>query len=165
MIGDEAQCLSAWMQVEPSAEIAGRLAELAAATGSRFVDAMAVHARALLDSDPVSLTAASERFAEMSVWRLAADAAAAAADIHDRRHDVRAAQLGVAPGGELRGALRGDALLRHAGPRWPRPAHQARARGRHARRRRPLDQGDRRVALPRRGLSRTISTALTSSSA
>jgi DNA-binding CsgD family transcriptional regulator len=92
MTAYEAQCLESWLRVEPSEAIAGRLAELAAATDSRLVGALAVYARALVDEDPVSLLAVSERFAEMSAWNLAAYAAAAAAEIHDRRHDVRAAK-------------------------------------------------------------------------
>jgi DNA-binding NarL/FixJ family response regulator len=91
MIVEEAQCLGALARVEPSAETAERLAELAATTESRLVDAIATQARARLDSDAAALVGVSERFAEMSVWRLATEAAAAAADLHDRRHDVRAA--------------------------------------------------------------------------
>jgi DNA-binding NarL/FixJ family response regulator len=92
MIGDEAQGLEAWLRVEPSGEIADRLAELTALTDSKLVGALAQHARAIVASDPESLLGASERFAEMSAWWLAAEAAAEAASILDRRHEARAAK-------------------------------------------------------------------------
>jgi DNA-binding CsgD family transcriptional regulator len=92
MIGDEAQCLEAWLRVAPSAEIAERLTDLTGLTDSKLVGALADHARAVVASDPDALLAVSERFAEMSAWRLAAEAAAGAAGIFDRRHESRAAK-------------------------------------------------------------------------
>ncbi len=91
MIGDEVQALEAWLRVEPCVEVAERLGELAALTDSKLDAALAELARAVVAADPDSLLEVSERFAEMSAWWLAAEAAAGAAEILDRRHDARAA--------------------------------------------------------------------------
>ncbi len=91
---DEAQILDAWVRVEPSTALAERLAELATMTDSQLVAVQAAHARALAVSDPDGLLEAAERFAAMTVWRMASEAAEAAARLLDRRHrdrDARAA--------------------------------------------------------------------------
>jgi DNA-binding CsgD family transcriptional regulator len=69
-------------------------------TDSDFVKVTAEHARALVDGDADALLAAAERFAAMTAWWMASEAAAAAARILDRRHQVRAtkAALRVASG-------------------------------------------------------------------
>jgi DNA-binding CsgD family transcriptional regulator len=89
MIVEEAQALDAWLRIAPSSLLAERLAELAKLTDSQLVGAMAGHARALVGEDPESLLDASERFADLTSWALAAEAALAAARIFDRRHQAR----------------------------------------------------------------------------
>ncbi len=91
MVGDEVQGLQAWVRVEPSAEAAARLAELADMTDSPLVRAIADHARAVTTSDADLLRDVSERFAAMSAWWFAAEAAAAAAVVLERRHQARPA--------------------------------------------------------------------------
>jgi DNA-binding NarL/FixJ family response regulator len=92
MVSDEAQCLEAWVRVAPSVEVADRLAELTRMTDSNLVGALAEHARGMVASDPATLLGASARFAEMSAWWLASEAAVAAADILARRNEPKAAK-------------------------------------------------------------------------
>ena len=91
MVGDEVQGLQAWVRVDPSAEAAARLAELADMTDSPLVRAIADHARAVTTSDADLLRDVSERFAAMAAWWFAAEAAAAAAVVLERRHQARPA--------------------------------------------------------------------------
>jgi DNA-binding CsgD family transcriptional regulator/tetratricopeptide (TPR) repeat protein len=90
MVVEEAQALDAWVRIAPASDLAERLAELARMTDSRFVSVLADHARALVHADPDSLVDVSERFGDMTAWRMAAEAADAAARIFDRRHQARA---------------------------------------------------------------------------
>jgi DNA-binding CsgD family transcriptional regulator len=92
IIEDEAQALDAWLRLDPAAILAERLAELAKMTDSKLVEVLADHAHALVNADAPGLLDAGERFAVLTAWRMAADAAAAAARIFDRRHQTRAAQ-------------------------------------------------------------------------
>jgi DNA-binding CsgD family transcriptional regulator len=92
IVDDEAQALDAWLRLSPAPALAARLAELASRTDSKLVAVLADHARALVGADAQSLLDASQRFAGLSAWRMAADAAAAAARFFDRRHQTRAAQ-------------------------------------------------------------------------
>jgi DNA-binding CsgD family transcriptional regulator len=91
MISAEVQALEGWLRLEPSAELAERLGELAALTDNKLVAALAEYARALVAAEPASLLEVSERFGEMSAWRLAAEAASGAAQVLDRRQDARGA--------------------------------------------------------------------------
>jgi DNA-binding CsgD family transcriptional regulator len=91
MVLDEAIALDAWVRIDPSDEIADRLAELAEMTDSRFTAALAEHARALVDGQAEALLELGERFAGMSAWWHAAEAASAAAWCLDRQHQDRAA--------------------------------------------------------------------------
>jgi DNA-binding CsgD family transcriptional regulator len=68
------------------------LAELVPLTDSRLVGVMADHARALVASDPGLLLSASDRFGAMTAWWMAAESAAAAARIFERRGQTRAAK-------------------------------------------------------------------------
>jgi DNA-binding CsgD family transcriptional regulator len=91
MISDEVLALEALLRLEPSGDVAKRLGHLAGLTDSKLDAALAEYARALVASDTGALLKVGERFAEMSAWRLAAEAAAGAAELLDRRHDDRAA--------------------------------------------------------------------------
>jgi DNA-binding CsgD family transcriptional regulator/tetratricopeptide (TPR) repeat protein len=92
MVDDEAQALDAWVRLAPLPAQAKRLAELATMTDSKLVALFAEHACALVDADAPSLLDVSERFAALTAWGMATEAAAAAARTLDRRHKVRAAQ-------------------------------------------------------------------------
>jgi len=91
MIVDEAQILDAWLRMAPSSALAERLAALAAATDSQLVSVLADHAQAMVAADAEALLAASERFARLTAWRMAAEAADEAAREFDRRNQARAA--------------------------------------------------------------------------
>ena len=91
MIVDEAHILDAWLRMAPSSALAERLATLAASTDSQLVSVLADHARAIVAADAEALLAASERFARMTAWRMAAEAADEAARVFDRRNQARAA--------------------------------------------------------------------------
>jgi DNA-binding NarL/FixJ family response regulator len=91
MIVDEAQAMDAWLRVAPSSALAERLAELAGLTDSTLVAVLADHARALVEADPECLLDVSRRFAAMTAWWMATEAAAAAARIFEQRHQARAA--------------------------------------------------------------------------
>jgi len=92
MILDEATVLDAWMRIAPSKAVAARLAELAALTDSEFVAVLSDHARALVDRNADALLATSERFAAMTAWWMAAEAAAEAARLFDRRRQSRSSK-------------------------------------------------------------------------
>jgi ATP/maltotriose-dependent transcriptional regulator MalT len=92
MVGDQALALDTWLRLEPSPEPAERLAGLAAESDSELVAALAAHARAVIDRHPDGLLAAGERFAAMTAWWLAAEAAAGAARVLAQRHQDRAAR-------------------------------------------------------------------------
>ncbi|MGD0084273.1 MAG: LuxR C-terminal-related transcriptional regulator [Acidimicrobiales bacterium] len=100
MVIDEAWALDAWIRLQPSATAADRLAELVPRTDSELVRCLADHARALADGEPEALLAVAERFAAMTAWWLASEAATAAARILDKRHQSRGtkAALRVASG-------------------------------------------------------------------
>jgi DNA-binding CsgD family transcriptional regulator/tetratricopeptide (TPR) repeat protein len=88
MVVDEACLIDAWLRIEPSAPLAERLSELAGETDSEFVAALAAHGRAFVDRDPGALVAVAERFAAQTAWATAAEAAATAARLYDRRNEV-----------------------------------------------------------------------------
>jgi DNA-binding CsgD family transcriptional regulator len=113
MTGDEAQCLEALLRLKPSAEVAVRLAEIAASADSPLVDALAAQAHAVLAADPESLLVVSGRFAGMSAWWWAAQAASAATDILDRRGQARATAAAARTAAGL--------AEKCEGPRVPRP--------------------------------------------
>jgi len=92
LVIEEANALDAWVRIEPSSVLAERLGELATLTDSKLVGVGADHARALVAGDPEGLLEASEGFAGMTAWWMAAEAAAAAARILDRRNQTRAAK-------------------------------------------------------------------------
>jgi DNA-binding CsgD family transcriptional regulator/tetratricopeptide (TPR) repeat protein len=92
MIVEEAQALDAWVRVAPTSDLAERLSGLAGMTDSRFVKVLADQAGALVHADPHSLLDVSERFAEMTAWWMAAEAAGAAGRIFEGRHQARAAK-------------------------------------------------------------------------
>jgi DNA-binding NarL/FixJ family response regulator len=87
---DEANVLDAWQRIEASDAIADRLAELADMTDSRRTKAIADNARALVAGNAEVLLDAGARFAEMSAWWHAAEAAGAAARCLERQHRSRA---------------------------------------------------------------------------
>ena len=91
IVVDEAHILDAWLRLAPSSALAGRLTELAAMTDSQMVSVLADHARALVAADPEALLAAGERFAGMTAWWMAAEAASEAARLFERRNQARAA--------------------------------------------------------------------------
>jgi DNA-binding CsgD family transcriptional regulator len=92
IVDDEAQALDAWLRLAPSPTLAERLTELKVVTDSKLVGVLADHARALVAADAQSLLDTADRFASLTAWQLAADAAAAAAGLFERRHQSRAAQ-------------------------------------------------------------------------
>jgi DNA-binding CsgD family transcriptional regulator len=92
LVVEEAYALDARVRIEPTATAVGRLEALPSDTDSDLVAALAAHARARLDADVDALLAVSERFAGMAAWGRATEAAAAAAEILDRRGDGRAAK-------------------------------------------------------------------------
>jgi DNA-binding NarL/FixJ family response regulator len=91
MVRDEVQALDAWVRLAPSAALVDRLAELVDETDSPFAAVVAEHARALVTEDPDALSAAGKRFAEMTAWWLAAEAATSAARLFEQRGQRRAA--------------------------------------------------------------------------
>jgi DNA-binding CsgD family transcriptional regulator len=95
IVDDEAQALDACLRLAPSPSLAQRLAELAAMTDSKLVGVLANHAHAVVAADARSLLDSGERFAALTAWRMAADAAVAAAHISERRHQTRAAQAAM----------------------------------------------------------------------
>jgi DNA-binding CsgD family transcriptional regulator len=95
MVLDEAYALDAWIRIEPSNALADRLAELVLLTDSDFVAALAEHAGALVRGDPEALLATAQRFAAMTAWWMASEAATAAARILERRHQVRATKAAL----------------------------------------------------------------------
>jgi DNA-binding NarL/FixJ family response regulator len=92
---DEAYALDACIRCRPSEPDAVRLTELESTVDSRLVSALARRARALVDGDPEELLESSGEFAAMTVWWEAADSAAEAARILERRHHERAARAAV----------------------------------------------------------------------
>jgi DNA-binding CsgD family transcriptional regulator len=110
IVDEEALAIDAWLRLAPAPALAGRLAELATVTDSRMVGVLADHARALVAADPQSLVETSERFAAMTAWRMAADAATAAARLFERRRQTRSAQAAV------RAAARFEAQCEGVGP-------------------------------------------------
>jgi DNA-binding CsgD family transcriptional regulator len=95
IVDDEAQAVDAWLRIAPAPSLAQRLAELATMTDSQLVGVLADHAQALVAADPQSLLEIGERFAAMTAWRMAADAATTAARLFERRHQSRDAQAAV----------------------------------------------------------------------
>jgi DNA-binding CsgD family transcriptional regulator len=92
IVDDEAQAIHACLRLAPAPYLAQRLADLATMTDSKLVGVLAEHARALVAADAQSLLDTCERFAAMTAWRIAADAAATAASLFVRRHQSRGAQ-------------------------------------------------------------------------
>ena len=91
IVVDEAYILDAWLRIAPSSALAERLATLAASTDSQLVAVLADHAQAMVAADAEALLVAGERFARMTAWRMAAEAADEAARVFDRRNQARAA--------------------------------------------------------------------------
>lgn len=92
MVVEEANALDALMRMAPSESIVERLEELVGVTDSPLVEAMAGQARATLEGDGNGLLAIGERYAEMTAWGLATEAAASAASMFERRGDGRASK-------------------------------------------------------------------------
>jgi DNA-binding NarL/FixJ family response regulator len=92
MVIDEAYALDALVRLSPAGSTADRLAELATLTDSEIVAVTAAHARALVAADAGGLLRAAERFAEMTAWWMAAEAAAAAGRVFEKGGDSRAAK-------------------------------------------------------------------------
>jgi DNA-binding NarL/FixJ family response regulator len=119
MIIDEAYLLDVWLRMAPSSALAERLAQLAAVTDSKLVAVLADHARALVAADPEGLLAASERFAGMTAWWMAAEAATEAARLFDRQHRARAATAAVRTAARCYDRCEGRRPLAVEGPGGP----------------------------------------------
>jgi DNA-binding NarL/FixJ family response regulator len=104
---DEAYALDACVRCAPSEADAARLTELAASADSPLVETLALRARALVQDDPEALLEASRAFAALTMWWQAADSAAEAARILDRRHQGRAARAAARLSGEQAGNCEG----------------------------------------------------------
>jgi DNA-binding CsgD family transcriptional regulator len=76
-------------------------------TDSRLVHAITSFARAVIDAEPDALLEVSQRFAEMTTWSLAIDAAEAAEQLLAERGENRAAQAVTRTISELRGHCEG----------------------------------------------------------
>jgi DNA-binding CsgD family transcriptional regulator len=92
LLVEEAFLLDALIRLERSREAADRLGEIARRTDSEIVGALAVFGTALVDDQPDDLLTAAGRFAGVSAWWYAAEAAAGAALILGREGEQRAAQ-------------------------------------------------------------------------
>lgn len=119
MIFEEAQIVSSWFAMAPSAELADRLADLAGRTDSELVGALAARAQAQVADDPEGLLAASEQLVEMGAGWLAAEAAASAALAFERQHKNRAATAAATTAARLADRCEGatSALLASLGDR------------------------------------------------
>ena len=92
MVVDEALAVDAWLRLEPSGSAGDRLAVLATRTDSALVATLARHGDALRHRDPEALLFVGDEFASMAAWKLAAEAAAAAAETLASRHQERSAK-------------------------------------------------------------------------
>jgi DNA-binding NarL/FixJ family response regulator len=92
MTVEEATALDLRQRLAPSAAVTKRLQELAGEVDSRLVATLALHAEGLSNRDPRLLRTACDEFAEVGAVFFASEAAAAAASVHQRRHETRAAQ-------------------------------------------------------------------------
>jgi DNA-binding NarL/FixJ family response regulator len=92
MAVDEALALDLRIRLEPTRAAADRLRGLTERTDSGLVAELADHARALIRHDPAGLLSVAGDLASRSAWLMAAEAAAAAAEIHRSHHQDRAAQ-------------------------------------------------------------------------
>jgi DNA-binding CsgD family transcriptional regulator len=119
ILDDEAQAIDAWVRIAPAPSLAQRLAELATMTDSKLVSVLADHARALVAADPQSLLDTSERFAAMTAWRMAADAATTAARLFERRHQSRAVQAATHAAARFEAQCEGIRPPVAAGPAGP----------------------------------------------
>jgi DNA-binding NarL/FixJ family response regulator len=88
---EESMLLHRMMRISRPPAAAERLQEVAEVTDSAFVGLLAENAAALVSNDPAALTNLSQRLAACSARFMAAEAAAAAAAIYERRHESRAA--------------------------------------------------------------------------
>ena len=75
IVADEAAALDECIRLAPDPETVARLEQLAGLTDSPLVEAMAQHARAVLAADPDALLEVAARFADMSCWWRASEAA------------------------------------------------------------------------------------------
>lgn len=91
MVCDEAMALDECLRLEPDAGAAERLVLVAQATDSPLVGAMADYARSALAKDPQVLLAIADRFADLSSWWRASEAAAVASRMLAERGDKRGA--------------------------------------------------------------------------
>jgi DNA-binding CsgD family transcriptional regulator len=89
---EEAFLVHAEVRIAPARGAVERLEELADLTDSNLVALLARHADGLRRSDPEALLATSEGLAGCSARFAAAEAAAAAAEIYERRHLARPAR-------------------------------------------------------------------------
>jgi DNA-binding CsgD family transcriptional regulator len=91
MVIDEAYILDVWSRLAPSKALAERLTELTTLTDSELVEVIAENAHALVNRDPGTLLAVSDRYAAMHVWWNAAEAAAMAATFLQKKGQTREA--------------------------------------------------------------------------
>ena len=89
MAGDEALAIEAFLRLAPSRGLVDRLEVLAGEIDGRLVKALADYGHALLTDDADGLLELSERFADMGLWRLAVDAAAASKAGYGRQRKWR----------------------------------------------------------------------------
>jgi DNA-binding CsgD family transcriptional regulator len=94
--GSQAWLLHHLVRLGGAAAVAPRLAALATVCEGALVPAYAAHARAAAEHDGPALDHVSERFAELGLLLVAAEAANAAADAHRRSQDQRAANASLA---------------------------------------------------------------------
>jgi DNA-binding CsgD family transcriptional regulator len=107
MLVDEAIALDACVRLSAREADAVRLTELASSTDSELVSALAAYANAVVAADPGGMLDTSERFAGMTAWWAAADAADAAARILERRHLTRRARAAARVAADCAGRCEG----------------------------------------------------------
>ena len=89
----EAMALHAALRLGREADVVGRLRDLARRVDSPLVDVVATHAEATAQQAGDGLDVVSARFEELGALMAAAEAAADAAEVHDRRRDRQAAAV------------------------------------------------------------------------
>lgn len=115
MVIEEATILDAGIWVEATAEAVARLEVLAPVTDSAFVHELAVRCRALLDAEPATLVASCDRLAAMGATFMAAETAAAAAQLYQRRSGTsRETQSAARTATQLAGRCEGAGSARLA---------------------------------------------------
>jgi DNA-binding NarL/FixJ family response regulator len=113
---DEAEALDAWLRLAPADPLAERVAELAASTDSALVAVLADHARAFVSRDPAALLDVSERFAALTAWWQAAEAAAMAASLFEGQDQPRAAKAAARTAASFAERCEGTPGLAGTGP-------------------------------------------------